>query len=115
MSKWKPTPEVIDASRRFRRAKRLRSTKKVLFGAVLVGAVGAGYAYDRGQFEPVQALMQSASCNIKGNVSIDTGERVYHVPGQSYYEQTVISPRYGERWFCSEAEARRAGWRRSKV
>lgn len=26
----------------------------------------------------------SASCPIKGNVSIDSGERIYHVPGQYY-------------------------------
>lgn len=57
----------------------------------------------------------SPSCTIKGNVSIETGERIYHAPGQRYYSRTVISPEYGERWFCSEEEARRAGWRRSKV
>jgi hypothetical protein len=54
-----------------------------------------------------------STCNIKGNVSIGTGERIYHVPGQHYYTQTRISPQYGERWFCSEAEARAAGWRRA--
>lgn len=55
----------------------------------------------------------SASCLIKGNVS-SRGERIYHVPGQEYYEATRISPRKGERWFCSEAEARAAGWRRAR-
>lgn len=54
-------------------------------------------------------------CNIKGNVSIDSGERIYHVPGQKYYASTKIDSRYGERWFCSEADARSAGWRRSGV
>lgn len=54
-----------------------------------------------------------ANCNIKGNVSIGSGERIYHVPGQEYYDETRISPQYGERWFCSEAEARAAGWRRA--
>jgi hypothetical protein len=57
----------------------------------------------------------SASCNIKGNVSIATGERIYHVPGQRYYEETRVSQQHGERWFCSEREAREAGWRRSRV
>jgi hypothetical protein len=56
----------------------------------------------------------SPSCHIKGNVSQNTGERIYHVPGQEYYDVTVISERYGERWFCSEAEARQAGWRRAR-
>lgn len=53
-------------------------------------------------------------CNIKGNVSIGSGERIYHVPGQRYYAATVIRPEYGERWFCSEAEARSAGWRKAR-
>jgi len=55
----------------------------------------------------------NGQCLIKGNVSINTGERIYHVPGQKFYEPTRILPRYGERWFCSEAEARAAGWRKA--
>ncbi|MYE10509.1 MAG: hypothetical protein F4X99_02370 [Gammaproteobacteria bacterium] len=54
------------------------------------------------------------ACVIKGNVS-SSGERVYHVPGQRYCDATRISARKGERWFCSEAEARRAGWRRART
>ena len=52
-------------------------------------------------------------CRIKGNIS-RAGARVYHVPGGRYYERTKINPSKGERWFCSEAEARSAGWRRSR-
>lgn len=55
----------------------------------------------------------SPSCRIKGNISIGSGERIYHVPGQFYYEDTRIRPEYGERWFCTEADARAAGWRRA--
>lgn len=60
-------------------------------------------------------LMQTGSsgCNIKGNIS-NKGERIYHVPGQKFYAKTKVSENKGERWFCSEAEARAAGWRRSK-
>ena len=54
------------------------------------------------------------SCNIKGNVSVSSGERIYHVPGQRYYGETIIRSEYGERWFCSEQEARQAGWRRAR-
>ncbi len=56
-----------------------------------------------------------APCEIKGNISHNTGERIYHVPGQRYYDETVINPLAGERWFCSESDARAAGWRRSRV
>jgi hypothetical protein len=58
-------------------------------------------------------VQRGTSCNIKGNVSINSGERIYHVPGQHYYEATKISPQYDERWFCSEEEARAAGWRKA--
>lgn len=51
-------------------------------------------------------------CNIKGNISLNTGERIYHIPGQEFYNDTVIRTEYGERWFCTEAKA--AGWRRAK-
>ena len=52
-------------------------------------------------------------CRIKGNIS-RSGERIYHVPGGQYYDRTRINLSKGERWFCSEAEAIAAGWRRSK-
>jgi hypothetical protein len=55
-----------------------------------------------------------ADCNIKGNISLNTGERIYHVRGQEYYTATIITPSKGERWFCSEDEARAAGWRKAK-
>lgn len=59
------------------------------------------------------AAERSGACNIKGNISRN-GVRIYHVPGQKYYAQTRISTGKGERWFCSEQEARAAGWRRSR-
>jgi endonuclease YncB( thermonuclease family) len=55
----------------------------------------------------------AGSCQIKGNIS-RKGERIYHVPGGRYYGPTRIDESKGERWFCSEDEARRAGWRRSR-
>ncbi|PWJ16911.1 thermonuclease family protein [Jannaschia seohaensis] len=48
-------------------------------------------------------------CRIKGNVS--ASGRIYHKPGDSSYAATRIDTGAGERWFCTEAEARRAGWR----
>lgn len=52
-----------------------------------------------------------ADCDIKGNISYNTGARIYHLPGDRHYDETVITPSRGERWFCSEAEAQAAGWR----
>jgi endonuclease YncB( thermonuclease family) len=61
----------------------------------------------------VSLLNLGTACNIKGNIS-SSGERIYHMPGQKYYSRTAISTGKGERWFCSEAEARSAGWRQAK-
>ncbi len=53
------------------------------------------------------------NCQIKGNISA-SGKHIYHMPGQKYYERTGIQTAKGERWFCSEAQARASGWRRAK-
>ncbi len=50
---------------------------------------------------------------IKGNISTNTGEKIYHVPVGGFYEQTVIDEDAGERWFCTESDAVAAGWRLS--
>lgn len=52
-------------------------------------------------------------CPIKGNISYVTGERIYHLPVDEYYDETVINLLNGERWFCTPLEAELAGWRRS--
>ncbi|MBD2744376.1 cold shock domain-containing protein [Coleofasciculus sp. FACHB-1120] len=52
-------------------------------------------------------------CNIKGNISVGTGNKIYHVLGGEDYESTRIEPASGEKWFCTEAEAIANGWRKS--
>lgn len=61
---------------------------------------------------PVSAAPQGG-CRIKGNIS-GAGVRIYHAPGQRDYDRTRIRADKGERWFCSGAEARAAGWRAAK-
>ncbi|MGB3407826.1 MAG: thermonuclease family protein [Jannaschia sp.] len=53
---------------------------------------------------------KAGACPIKGNIS-ESG-RIYHLPGSRSYDATRIDTSRGERWFCSEGEARAAGWRR---
>src|SRR3990167_8398336 len=55
-----------------------------------------------------QTQSESNSCQIKGNIS-GSGEKIYHVPGQRYYNNTVVNEFKGERWFCTEKEAQDAG------
>ena len=80
---------------------------------LLGGAAGFGYLSNDAAPTSVVAAM-SANCSIKGNISVDTGERIYHAPGQKFYDETIIRPEFGKRWFCSEAEARQAGWRKAR-
>lgn len=92
-----------------RRARR-PTLPALLTGLILASAAGIGVT--SGSF---RAMLPGSGCNIKGNISLNTGGRIYHVPGQRYYHDTRVSLPRGERWFCSEAEARKAGWRRSRV
>lgn len=78
--------------------------------AVLVAAGGAAGLQTASD---LLGLSATADCKIKGNISINTGERIYHVPGQEFYSDTRISRQHGERWFCTEAAARSAGWRKA--
>lgn len=54
----------------------------------------------------------NANCPIKGNIT--SNGRIYHLPGQRFYDKTRINTGTGERWFCTEQEARSAGWRRAR-
>ena len=62
---------------------------------------------------PRVSARDRGGCNIKGNISHNSGKRIFHMPGDRDYERTRISTSRGERYFCSEAEARAAGWRRA--
>lgn len=50
----------------------------------------------------------SGECTIKGNVR--DSQKIYHLPGCDNYAQTIIDEAFGDRWFCSEAEAITAGF-----
>jgi len=62
---------------------------------------------------PGTSAAPSGRCLIKGNIS-SKGEKIYHVPGGGSYDVTVITQSKGERWFCTEAEAVAAGWRKAR-
>jgi len=51
-------------------------------------------------------------CAIKGNISAK-GKRIYHLPGSRWHARTRIDASKGERWFCTELQARTAGWRKA--
>jgi endonuclease YncB( thermonuclease family) len=51
-------------------------------------------------------------CAIKGNIS--ARGKIYHTPWSPWYKRTGINEAKGERWFCDEAGAIKAGWRAAR-
>lgn len=47
-------------------------------------------------------------CNIKGNVR--GSDKFYHYRGCAQYENTLVQLHFGDKWFCTEKEARAAGF-----
>ncbi|MER9841097.1 hypothetical protein NKJ59_07570 [Mesorhizobium australicum] len=109
------------ASQPRRRRKRSLLEQRALIPVLLCGVAAASYFVPQSEQHALPTVHRSGGsiapngCNIKGNISVETGERIYHMPGQRYYDETVVNPAKGERWFCSQWEAWWAGWRKSKV
>lgn len=53
---------------------------------------------------------QETNLDCKGKIKGNANSKIYHVPGGSYYESTKDNIV----WFCSEADAEAAGYRKSK-
>lgn len=67
----------------------------------------------RGKRLTRERVFEEGVCPIKGNITRG-GKRVYHVPGGQLYNTARIDTALGERWFCTEEEARKAGWKKSR-
>jgi endonuclease YncB( thermonuclease family) len=73
----------------------------------------APWEWRKGDYSNVPQSTQESStndCNIKGNIN-GKGDRIYHILGSQSYAATVVTQAKGEKWFCTETEARQAGWR----
>ncbi|OGG31452.1 hypothetical protein A3A63_03455 [Candidatus Gottesmanbacteria bacterium RIFCSPLOWO2_01_FULL_46_9] len=54
-------------------------------------------------------------CTVKGNIDKSTNTHIYYVPGCAQYSFTIVEEDIGEQWFCSESEARGAGYIKAKT
>ena len=54
----------------------------------------------------------SNECVIKGNIG-KSYEKDYFLPGCPNYKRVKIDPRKGEKWFCTEEDAKDDGWQKS--
>ena len=77
------------------------------------GAFVPPWDWRRGKRLQGAVVTGTGECRIKGNIG-RTGARIYHVPGGRSYDRTRIDTSKGERWFCTEAQAEAAGWRRAR-
>lgn len=77
---------------------------------------GLGLWSGDGKVEGLARQLASGSaaprdCVIKGNKSHQAPyDLQYHLPDTAYYSRTRINPQQSEKWFCSEADARAAGF-----
>jgi hypothetical protein len=85
----------------------------IILLAMVIGVVFMLAQPNKGLLAPSAAITSESTCEIKGNISISTGVRYYHLPGMEDYDSTIITLGEGERWFCSEAEAIAQGWKKA--
>lgn len=58
---------------------------------------------------------QNPTCNIKGNIDKSTDTHIYYIPGCAQYSFTIVEKDIGEQWFCTEKEAKTAGYVKAKT
>lgn len=87
---------------------REREAREAKLGVWRVANAERPKAYRDRRWEMAQKAAPQG-CPIKGHVV--GNERVYVLPWSPRYERVRVREQRGGRWFCSETEARAAGWR----
>ncbi|MCX6791500.1 MAG: thermonuclease family protein [Candidatus Gottesmanbacteria bacterium] len=78
-------------------------------------------AYARGNnvgiYSPVcyQLKPPDPDCVIKGNFDGLKDTKIYYTPTCGWYDLVIIEKHQGDDWFCTEAEAREAGFEKSET
>lgn len=99
-----------------------------IIGAVVDAGTGAGFdypylitvalgePYTLGAMKDANVVANNVEfsdgpndCIVKGIVRF--GEKFYYVPGDRKYSDLAINPGRGDKWFCTEEEARHTGFR----
>lgn len=91
-----------------------QNSLKTIVG-IIVSVVIALFAIEfnpRSSLSPIQSIA-NPECTIKGNISVNTGTKIYHLPGMEDYESTIIDLTKGEKWFCTESEAISNGYHKA--
>ncbi|MEQ1576695.1 MAG: thermonuclease family protein [Hyphomicrobium sp.] len=86
----------------------LEAQAKAAKAGVWQGEAEAPWLYRQARWQTAEQVAPDG-CAIKGNV---TGQgHIYHMPWSPWYGKVKVEAAKGERWFCSETEAQKAGWR----
>ncbi|MEA5574308.1 cold shock domain-containing protein [Calothrix sp. UHCC 0171] len=96
-----------------RRTKRRGLLETFVSFAILAAIALFTIDFSRSRSSSSITSFKKPECIIKGNISIKTGNKLYHLPGMEDYESTVIDLAQGEMWFCTESEAIANGWRKA--
>ncbi len=60
-----------------------------------------------------QETPPNPKCTIKGNIIQKTDAKEYTMLGCDHYSQSIVEKYRGETWFCTESEAKKAGYVKS--
>jgi endonuclease YncB( thermonuclease family) len=88
---------------------RSRSTHTVIHGAISVPAGAQKILLNAAS----EAGALDSACAIKGNFKPD-GSCIYHQPGQRFYDAVHMNGSDRKRWFCTSADAEKAGCRAAR-
>ncbi len=108
-------PDVKYQDRILAAEQEARAEKRGLWSACnQENAPSAPVTSEEPQIAKTPAMEQAKTdCTIKGNINAQ-GEKIYHLSTCQSYSRTKIDTNRGEAYFCSEDEARAAGWRKAE-
>lgn len=57
---------------------------------------------------------EKPNCKIKGNRNPDNKKKIYYFPGCNIYDTVLVQLHHGDQWFCTETEAKKAGFTKAE-
>lgn len=89
------------------------SSTDLMYRDTLKHAADEAKAAKRGIYsDDCRATDPKTDCQIKGNLR--AGFKTYYLSTCSSYDQVVVDEAYGDKWFCTESEAAKAGFTKAK-
>jgi len=91
---------------------RVQNGEDPRFGVILLAAEDSARKAKRGIWSSL--CLGKEGCLIKGNVRRDRKTKTYHLPTCFNYEKIVVNEAEKDQWFCTEEEAKAAGFRKAE-